>query len=200
MEIGKGGVIHLEQGKALCLACAKMNDLEYLPAGDTALTRRSTKYSSRCFVVVRFSRSRGRYERQGILVEPEALARAEEECTADAAERAAARRKAAVARIAQDEVFAGEFAERIRELFPGCPREEAEAIASHTSQRGSGRVGRTEAGRTLAENAVTLAVVASIRHRHTNYDELLARGVDRESARGSVRDKIDHILATWKTW
>jgi len=193
-------MIHLEQGKALCLACAKMNDLEYLPAGDTALTRRSTKYSSRSMVVVRFSRSRGRYERQGVLVEPEALARAEEECTADGAERAAARRKAAVARIAQDEIFATEFAERIRELFPGCPREEAEAIASHTSQRGSGRVGRTGAGRTLTENAVTLAVVASIRHRHTNYDELLARGVDRDSARGSVRDKIDHILATWKTW
>lgn len=139
-------------------------------------------------------------ERQGILVEPEALARVEEECTADVGERAAARKKVAVARIAQDEIFTGGFEERIRELFPRCPREEARAIAEHTSQRGSGRVGRTEAGRNLSEQAVTLAVVASIRHRHTNYDELLGRGVDRELARDRAREKIDHILASWKTW
>jgi len=48
IEIWKGGMIYLEQRKALCLACARMNDLEYLPAGDTALTRRATKHSSRC--------------------------------------------------------------------------------------------------------------------------------------------------------
>jgi hypothetical protein len=142
IEIWKGGMIYLEQGKALCLACAKMNDLEFLPGGDIALTRRSTKHSSRCAVVVRFSRSRGRYERQGILVEPQTLAQAEEECTADAGERAAACKKAAIARLEQDEIFAGEFEERIREMFNGCPREEARAIALHTSQRGSGRVGR----------------------------------------------------------
>ena len=40
-----------------------------LPAGDMALTRRATKYSGKSATVVRFSRSRGRYERQGILVE-----------------------------------------------------------------------------------------------------------------------------------
>jgi hypothetical protein len=35
-------------------------------------------------IVVRFSRSRGRYERRGVLVEDDALARAERECLADA--------------------------------------------------------------------------------------------------------------------
>ena len=60
---------------------AALDDLEYLPAGDAALTRRAAKYSGRTAVVVRFSRSRGRYERQGILVEETALKKAELECT-----------------------------------------------------------------------------------------------------------------------
>jgi hypothetical protein len=48
------------------------------------------------------------------------------------------------------------------------------AIAKHTAVGGSGRVGRTEAGRALKENALTAAVIAAVRHNHTEYDELLA--------------------------
>ncbi|MGH9631498.1 MAG: DUF2293 domain-containing protein, partial [Bryobacteraceae bacterium] len=47
-------------GQLLCLACARLNDLEYLPSGDAALTRRAGKYSGHSALVVRFSRSRGR--------------------------------------------------------------------------------------------------------------------------------------------
>ncbi len=36
---------------------------------------------------------------------------------------------------------------------PGCPPEEARAIAAHTSARGSGRAGRKSAGRALEEQA-----------------------------------------------
>ena len=46
-------------------------------------------------------------------------------------------------------------------------------IAAHASVRGSGRVGRTAAGRALDEEAVRAAVIAAIRHRHTAYDRML---------------------------
>jgi hypothetical protein len=55
-----------------------MDDLEYLSRGDAALTRRATRYSGQMAVVLRFSRSRKRHERQGILVEKTALQKAEE--------------------------------------------------------------------------------------------------------------------------
>jgi hypothetical protein len=55
------------------MRCAGLDDLEFLPAGDALLTRRAKAQSVRHAVVVRFSRSRRRYERQGLLVEPHAL-------------------------------------------------------------------------------------------------------------------------------
>src|SRR5206468_12104016 len=57
--------------------------LVFLPRGDIALTQRSRKYSGLSAVVVRFSRSRRRYERQGLLVELAALERGEKECLSD---------------------------------------------------------------------------------------------------------------------
>jgi hypothetical protein len=87
--------------------------------------------------------------------------------------------------------------QEIARLFPGCPAERAEAIAWHTSQRGSGRVGRSAAGRSLDEKAITLAVVASVRHEDTAYDELLMSGVARDDAREQIKDTIALILRTW---
>ena len=72
-EIVQGSLLSKEGTQTLCLSCSHFDDLEYLSRGDTALTRRASKYSGRVAVVVRFSRSRGRYERQGILVERTAL-------------------------------------------------------------------------------------------------------------------------------
>ena len=43
------------------------------------VTRRAKAKSAKYAVVVRFSKSRGRYERQGLLVEPQALADAHQE-------------------------------------------------------------------------------------------------------------------------
>lgn len=78
-ELPHNSFILLEQGQPLCLTCADLDHLVYLPSGDTGLTRRARKYSSLSAVVVRFSRARKRYERQGILVEEAALQRAEKE-------------------------------------------------------------------------------------------------------------------------
>lgn len=71
---GTGDLLMMEDDGPTCLRCAGIDDLEFLPAGDASATRRAKAKSTRHAVVVRFSRSRGRYERQGLLVEPEALA------------------------------------------------------------------------------------------------------------------------------
>ena len=57
----------------VCLGCAGLDDLVMLPAGNALLTRRVKAKSNRGAVVVRFSKSRGRYERQGLLVEAPVL-------------------------------------------------------------------------------------------------------------------------------
>ena len=78
-EFGAGSVLMMEAAGPHCMDCAELGHLAYLPAGDAALTRRATKLSRESAVVVRWSRSRKRYERQGILVEPEAIEHAEAE-------------------------------------------------------------------------------------------------------------------------
>src|ERR1019366_3077884 len=119
---------------------------------------------------------------------------AEAECSADADQRNVRRERAEIYRDKQDQVLAMRMAESIRQMFPGCPPEEAQAIAAQTSVRGSGRVGRTASGRALEEEALRAAVVASIRHRHTKYDRLLMKGLGRMDARDTVRDDIDRSL------
>jgi hypothetical protein len=197
-EIAQGSMLFMEADQPLCLHCARLDGLEFLPAGDTALTRRATKYSVRAAVVVRFNRARKRYERQGILVEETALEKAEQECVQDADERAAARARAAVQRIELDRELVAQMIKLIAELFPGCPAAEVAAIAEHTAVRGSGRVGRSEAGRNLDERALTLAVGAAVRHNHTRYDELLASGVVRADARQQIAGKVEEVLAKWR--
>jgi hypothetical protein len=68
-----GDLLIMEGPGPACLRCAGLDDLEYLPAGDALLTRRVKAKSGRHAVVVRFSKTRRRYERQGLLVEPHAL-------------------------------------------------------------------------------------------------------------------------------
>jgi hypothetical protein len=72
-----GGLLVMENPGPACLRCVGLDDLEFLPTGDALLTRRAKANSARSAVVVRFSRSRRRYERQGLLVEPEAVTTAQ---------------------------------------------------------------------------------------------------------------------------
>jgi hypothetical protein len=74
----------------------------------------------------------------------------------------------------------------------------ARQASRHAGTRGSGRVGRSAAGRALDPDAVTRAVVASVRHEDTAYDELLMAGVPREQARDRIRDDIDRVLDRWR--
>jgi len=197
-ELWKGSFLFMDGGQPLCLECADLDHLVYLPRGDTALTRRAKKLSGLSAVVVRFSRSRGRYERQGILIEEAALQAAEEQCLEDADRRTAQRGRAEARRIEEDRDLAARAALALRELFPGCPLAEARAIAEHTTTRSSGRVGRTAAGKTLDAGALTAAVIAAIRHRHTPYDELLMSGRSRLESRHETRDDVDRVLERWR--
>jgi hypothetical protein len=199
-ELGRQAWITLEENKgALCLACADLDDLVFLPSGDTALTRRARKHSALAAVVLKFSRTRGRYERQGLLVEEDALNQAEAECLADAdaRERRAGRERERRAEL--DQSYVEQFARRIRELFPACPAERELQIAKHACRKYSGRVGRSAAAKSFDQTAVLLAVVAHIRHRETNYDELLAVAFDRSEARSRVKQRVDEIVRRWQS-
>ncbi len=195
---GTGGLLIMDAPGPLCLRCAELDHLVYLPAGDAALTRRARTESRLSAVVVRFSRARKRYERQGVMVEEEALAAAEQQCLADEDARARRRERDAERRAAEDADLRGHFAAEIARHFPGCPAPRAAAIARHAAARGSGRVGRTAAGRALDPAAVELAVIASVRHEDTTYDELLMAGVNRAEARERVRNDVDRILDRWR--
>ncbi|MFJ4812327.1 DUF2293 domain-containing protein [Streptomyces longwoodensis] len=195
---GPLSMLVLEDAAPRCLGCADLGHLVFLPRGDTALTRRSREESTLSAVVVRFNRRRARYERQGVLVEEAALIRAEGRCLADAEARRRRRVRDARRRAAQDVRFAVAFAAEIRRLFPGCPVERAGEIAAHASVRGSGRVGRSAAGRALSEGAVISAVVASVRHVDTPYDRLLMTGVPRQEARRRIAAGVEAVLRQWR--
>ncbi len=192
-----GDLLIMDEPGPLCLGCADLDHLVFLPAGDAALTRRAKKASRLSAVVVRWSRTRKRYERQGLLVEEPALEQAEQQCLADEEARMRRRDRDRERRAAGDVELAASMANEIGRLFPRCPAGRAEAIARHTSLRGSGRVGRSAAGRSLDEEAITLAVVASVRHEDTEYDSLLMSGVSREDARDRIRLAVDRILTAW---
>src|SRR5438309_6417994 len=118
--LGGDDLLFMEGERPLCLTCADLDHLVYLPRGDTALTRRARKHSALSAVVVRFSRTRKRYERQGVLVEESALEQAGAECSADAEQRSVRRERAEIYRDKQDQVLAMRMAESIRQMFPGC--------------------------------------------------------------------------------
>jgi len=76
---GSGDLLIMENPGPACLRCVGLGDLEFLSAGDALLTRRVKARSARHAVVVRFSKTRRRYERKGLLVEPQALRDAQRE-------------------------------------------------------------------------------------------------------------------------
>lgn len=116
---------------ALCLSCADMDHLVFLSSGDAALTRRARKYSTLNAVVLKWNKSRKRYERLGLLVEEAALRQAEVECLSDEEVRTQHRFREADRRAELDSAYIRTFTERICQLFPKCPPETAQSIAEH---------------------------------------------------------------------
>jgi hypothetical protein len=79
--------------------------------------------------------------------------------------------------------------------FRKIPAAEKELILRHGFKKHSGRVGRT-ASISLAKR-VTLAVIAHIRHKHTEYDALLRAGEAREKARKLTWKTIEGVMKQW---
>jgi hypothetical protein len=196
--IPEGQFIALDrENGARCMACEGLEDLVFLPSGDPALTRRAASSSTRSAVVVEFVRRRKRNERRGTLVEAAAIERAKESCAADAGKRAVK----AVKRRAKDEVaereYLGQFRARILEMYPRCPSEAASEIARHACEKYSGRVGRSASAKEFDPEKVTLAVRAHIRHVHTEYDALLAKGLSPREARPLIRGRVEEVVREW---
>ena len=183
---------------ALCLSCADLDHLVFLPSGDAALTRRARKYSRLSAVILKWSMARRRYERQGLMVEESALDLAEEECLADFEVRELRKEREAERRVGLDQKYVQQFAQKIRELFPRIETGRDQIIAEHACRKYTGRVGRSAAAKSLDENAILLAVIAHIRHRETNYDDLLGSGWERSDARSAVAGRIDEVLNRWQ--
>lgn len=132
-----------------CVKCGGLENLEFLPSGNTALTRRATALSEVKYVVLKFSRARKRYERQGILARPEILKQASRECEADEAAREAKRQASSARRDKQD--------------------------AAHACRKYSGRVGRAAFAKELAPESIHLADRADARLMSGGADRADAR-------------------------
>lgn len=198
IELWPGSMVRLEEERALCLGCADLDHLVFLRRGDVALTRRATKHSRLRAVVVQWSRTRKRYERQGILVEEDALAQAEGECLSDAEKRERRRKIEATYRERADAEYMRSFARVVRERYPGCPRGAEVEIAEHACEKYSGRVGRGAAAKELDPVAIDMAVRAHVRHCHTRYDDYLMAGWDRRDARAAVAADVEALLDGWQ--
>ena len=108
------------------------------------------------------------------------------------------RAKAERARAARQEKDIAALEETICELYPGAPKGEAGIIAEGAARIGSGRVGRC---RTLDPyEQARRATVAHVRHRYTNYEQLLRDAYGhgkRERCREEVAPEINAVLSEW---
>ena len=97
-KLEKGEIVRLEQGleeqRAFCSKCAGLEGLEILPSGNAKITRLVKKYSQKCFIVMRWSEVWKTYERQGLYVEPQAIAQARSELASGASAAAPSKRVA----------------------------------------------------------------------------------------------------------
>ena len=77
----------------------------------------------------------------------------------------------------------------LRALAPGIPLSDAEAVVTLAERRHM---------RDLPPGtALWLALGSHVRHVHTDYEQLLADGYEREAARFFVAEETDAVLAGW---
>jgi hypothetical protein len=104
-----------------------------------------------------------------------------------------ATRRAAVQK--KDAADTDKAAAELKAQFPKMPTVEIDTILKHGFRKHSGRVGRT--GSIPLSKKVTLAVIAHIRHRHTNYDSLLSSGEAREDTRRTIWKQVENTMRKW---
>jgi hypothetical protein len=83
-----------------------------------------------------------------------------------------------------------EIEDALRHLAPRIPKHEFGAVLDHALDSRGLRAA-------TPENAAWLSLVAYVRHRFTEYDDLLAQGYDQDSARHFVADEMQAVLAEW---
>ncbi|KAG9193455.1 hypothetical protein G6011_03490 [Alternaria panax] len=102
------------------------------------------------------------------------------------------RRAATVQRDAADIAKA---AAEVDVQFPKIPAAAKETVLRHGFKKNSGRVGRTSS--IPLSRKVLLAVLAHVRHMHTEYDTLLKKGKSRDVARKTTRKNIEVVVKKW---
>jgi hypothetical protein len=78
----------------------------------------------------------------------------------------------------------------VRHLAPKIPAHEFGAVVDHALDSDGLR-------HAAPDSAAWLSLVAYARHVFTDYDDLLAQGYDRESARHFVIDEMEAVLRAW---
>ena len=149
----------MEKAKPLCLECADLDHLMFLPRGDAALTRRSRKYSTLSAVVVKSTRSRERYE---------ARACSSNRTPLSARGRMPQRRRKAPNRAGEGRARARTSRPAVRRTIPrcrrsrylDCPVDEAERCED-AREKYSGRVGRSAAAKSFDATAIEPAVMGA---------------------------------------
>lgn len=68
-----------DEREVLCKRCAGLDNLRILPSGNAKMTRLAKRYSKKVFVILKWSELWKTYERQGLLLEAEAIKLAEKE-------------------------------------------------------------------------------------------------------------------------
>lgn len=102
-------------------------------------------------------------------------------------------RLAATAR--RDAALINEAEAELKRLYPSMPSIDLDRCLKRAFRKHSRRVGRS--GQMEMKQKAELAVVAHIRHQHTEYDKLLKGGTSREEARKKVGKDIFRIRKEW---
>ncbi|KAI0143389.1 hypothetical protein BJ166DRAFT_453497, partial [Pestalotiopsis sp. NC0098] len=88
------------------------------------------------------------------------------------------------------------FRRAVKKLFPEAPDGAVPKVVARAMEKRSGRVGRSS--KIDIEQKAKMAVVAHIRHCHTDYDKQLQRGGGRWEVRDEIRDQVNEILDSWR--
>ncbi|KPM38886.1 hypothetical protein AK830_g7677 [Neonectria ditissima] len=89
-----------------------------------------------------------------------------------------------------------EFETAVRRLFPQIPEEDIQKTIKRALEKRSGRVGRTSL--LVLDQKVQYAVVAHVRHSHTQYDTLIRGKMSRNDARIAIKGEVAKVLSRWR--
>ena len=104
---------------------------------------------------------------------------------------------AAVYRTRKEAELNQQRVELLKQLLPSIPDVDANDIVERAFEVGSGRVGRTSA--LTDQEKLHAATIAHIRHCHTDYEALLAQGIERDEAREGVAGKLQRFYDGWQS-